>query len=121
MCGSNPTVTILISATSTTPYPPAITDGVNISSTEQGDEDFTTSVTAGTNVIIKKSGAISEITAVTYTGESNVFSSPPIKQSDGTWKGVIGSFPANTEETYSISYVVGGQTYTQDPKIMINQ
>lgn len=122
MCGgTSPTVTILIGATSNTPYPPAITDGTNISSTEEGDTDFTTGVTSGTNVIFKKTGAISAITAINYTGNTNLFSSGPTLQADGTWKGVIGNMQAGSIETYSISYMVDGNTYTQDPKIEINQ
>ncbi|MFZ1750964.1 MAG: hypothetical protein WAU01_12260 [Saprospiraceae bacterium] len=121
MCGSKPTVNILIGATIKTPYPPVITDGVNISTTEEGDENFTTLVSSGTTIIFKKTGDISDITTIAYSGESELFSTLPSQQSDGSWKGVIGSFPVNTEETYSISYVVNKQVYTQDPKIRLNQ
>jgi hypothetical protein len=69
------------------------------------------------------SGDVSAITAITDdTPNVNLFSSGPAPMNDGTgrWSGVIGSFPPNTTESYSISYNVTGASenpYTQDPKL----
>ncbi|MFD2203343.1 hypothetical protein [Shivajiella indica] len=116
-----PTVTVLISATNAAPFPPAISDGTNIVYSENDDTNLITDVKAGYNIIFKKAGDISSILGISETGGTNVFSSLPTLQPDGTWKGVIGSFPPNSEESYNISYVVNGVTYNQDPKIRINQ
>jgi hypothetical protein len=116
-----PTINILISATLGTPFPPAISDGTHIVYSENDDTNLVTDAKAGYNIIFKKAGDISSIEGITETGGSNVFSTPPTLQADGTWKGVIGAFPPNTEESYNITYIVNGQTYNQDPKIRINQ
>lgn len=124
MCGGTPTVKISISASSKTPFPPTLNDGSHSSTTEQGDVDFVTLVSAGSNIQFTVGGDISAITAITYTGENNVFKTMPTKQSDGSWQGVIGDFAADTEESYSITYTVNGapnNPYTQDPKIRINK
>lgn len=120
MCGST-TVTITISATNANPFPPTISDGTNVASTQTGDENLTTSVKSGYIVVFKKGGDIGGITGIYETGGSNVFSTLPTLQPDGTWKGVIGNFPPNTVESYGISYTVGAITYNQDPKIAINK
>jgi hypothetical protein len=49
-----------------------------------------------------------------------LFSKGPDLQADGSWVGVIGTYPKTSVESYSIDYTVDGTTYTQDPKIMIN-
>lgn len=122
MCGSNTTtVTITISATNATPFPPTISDGVHVASTQTDDDNLTTSVKSGYIVVFKKAGDVGGITGIYETGGSNVFSTIPTLQPDGTWKGVIGSFPQGTIESYGISYTVGAITYNQDPKIRINQ
>ncbi len=121
MCGSNTTViTITISATNANPFPPTISDGVHTTSTEIDDENLVTSVKPGYEVVFKKAGDITNITAITETDGTNVFSTLPTQQPDGSWKGTIGNFPANSEESYSISYLVNGTSYTQDPKLQIN-
>lgn len=120
MCGST-TVTITISATNANPFPPTISDGTNVASTQMDDDNLTTAVKSGYIIVFKKAGDIGGITGIYETGGSNVFSTQPTLQPDGTWKGVIGPFPANTIESYGISYTVGAVTYNQDPKIMINK
>jgi hypothetical protein len=119
MCGSK-SVTIVVSATSASPFPPTISDGTSVGSTEEGDENLTTNVGSGYTVVIKMAGDISSINNVYSTNGVNLFSSGPSRQSDGSWSGVIGALPKGTVETYSINYTVGGNTYIQDPKIMIN-
>lgn len=122
MCGSGPsttTITITFSATKDNPFPPTISDGVHSSNTGPGDTAFVTSVKRGNNVVFKKDGDISSFTCLKATS-GNVFSDPPAPQPNGSWQGVIGNFGDNTEESYSITYVVNGTSYTQDPKLQIN-
>ncbi|GGD85710.1 hypothetical protein [Planktosalinus lacus] len=122
MCHSGPKkVTITISATSAVPYPPTISDGVNVGSTQTEDDNLTTSVQSGNVVVFQKAGDVGAISNIYETGGSNVFKKLPAIQSDGTWKGEIGAFPAGTIETYGITYTVDNVTYNQDPKIMINK
>jgi hypothetical protein len=123
MCGPGPSnsVTIVVSATKTTPFPPTISDGTNVGTTQSGDEDLTTGVGVGYTVTIKMGGDISAINRIYPNRDSpNLFSKGPDLQPDGTWLGVIGTFPKDTIESYSIDYTVNGTLYTQDPKIRIN-
>ena len=119
MCGSK-SVTIVVSATAASPFPPTISDGTSVGSTEEGDENLTTNVGSGYTVVIKMAGDISAINNIYATNGTNLFSSGPTRQSDGSWSGVIGSLHKGTVEKYIINYNVGGNTYIQDPKIMIN-
>lgn len=124
MCGGTPTVTITISASSETPYPPTIDDGTTRTSTVDGDKNLVTLVNSGSNMVFKFSGDISAITAINETDGTNVFKSPPTRNDDGSWQGTIDSLPVGTEESYSITYMVNGapdNPYTQDPKIKINK
>jgi hypothetical protein len=72
-------------------------------------------------IVFRKTGDITDITGISQEGGMNVFSTLPTRQADGSWQGVIGSFAPNSEESYTINYVVNGITYSQDPKIKINQ
>jgi len=122
MCKTDPTtVTITISATKANPFPPTISDGVSVGSKQTEDDNLTTNVKSGYIVVFQKGGDIGGITGIYETGGSDVFSTDPQLQPDGTWKGIIGAFPANTIESYGISYTVDAVTYNQDPKIRINQ
>lgn len=123
MCGPGPStsVTIVVSATKTTPFPPTISDGTNVGSTESGDQNLITNVGSGYTVTIKMGGDISAISNIyPNDGSPNLFSKGPDLQADGTWVGVIGTFPKSSVESYSIDYTVDGTLYTQDPKIMVN-
>lgn len=123
MCGPGPSnsITIVVSATTAAPFPPTISDGTNVGSTETGDENLTTNVGAGYTVTIKKGGDISAINNIYPNLNSpNLFSQGPVLQADGSWVGVIGTLPKNTTESYSIDYTVNGTMYTQDPKIQMN-
>lgn len=112
------TITITISATSDAPFPPTIADPVNRTSTN--DKNFVTDVKAGDTVIFQKGGDITEIIAITDNTKTCVFASGPNQQADGTWKGTIKS-NSEDEESYTITYSVGGTIYSQDPKIKINK
>lgn len=122
MCGPPPpptTITITLSATTANPTPLTINDGTVTVSSGQNDTNLVTGVKPTNIVVFKKMGDISCI-AIRETGGQDVFSTDPTAQLDGSWKGVIGSLPANTETTYTIMYVVGTTIYQQDPKIRIN-
>ena len=118
MCGTT-TITITFSATTANPFPPTISDGTTVSSTQQGDQNLTTGVANGNVVVFQKAGDITAITAITDES-GNVFSVAPTLQADGTWKGVVGNFPTGTTESYSVTYTVGETSYTQDPKLRMN-
>lgn len=123
MCGPGPSnsITIVVSATTAAPFPPTISDGTNVGSTEIGDENLTTNVGKGYTITIKKGGDISAINNIYPNLNSpNLFSTVPTLQADGSWVGVIGTFPQSTTESYSIDYTVNGTLYTQDPKIQFN-
>lgn len=112
--------TITIGATKAVPHPPSINDGVHHSNTEKGDHDLTTDVRAGNIVIFQKEGDIGDLINIQNGGETNIFSTGPTKQPNGTWRGVIGPFSRYAIENYGISYTVDSQPYYQDPKIAIN-
>jgi hypothetical protein len=123
MCGPGPSnsITIVVSATTAAPFPPTISDGTNVGSTESEDANLTTNVGTGYTITLKKGGDISAINNIYPNLNSpNLFSQGPTLQPDGSWVGVIGSLPKNTTESYSIDYTVNGTMYTQDPKLMIN-
>lgn len=121
MCGTSNSVTIVVSATLANPFPPTISDGTTVGSTESGDENLTTNVGAGYTVTIKKAGDIAAINNIyPHSDSPNLFSSGPSLQSDGSWVGVIGLLTKGTIESYNIDYTVGGKLYTQDPKIQLN-
>jgi hypothetical protein len=103
------------------PFPPTLADDKgNVSITEPADQDMTTMVSPGDIMIWQKSGDISSIVAITETGGVDVFSINPAQQADGSWQATVGTMPSGSEETYSITYTIGGVTYTQDPKLRMN-
>ena len=122
MCGGGPTVhTITISASNANPKPPTLTDEKGLtSSTDEGDRNFTTLVSNGQLVKWVKGGDVTDITGINQESGSNLFTAGPAKQSDGSWLGTIGNLAANSQESYSISYTVNGQNYTQDPKLKMH-
>ena len=124
MCGGPTTHTITVSATTSKPKPPTITDDEgNVGSTQSGNQGLTTMVSNGNIVKWVKAGNITSIDNVYYSGESNVFASGPMKKPDGSWQGVIGNFASGTEEEYTIQYTVAGapdNPYTQDPKLKMH-
>lgn len=122
MCGgsSTTTINIVITATKDDQFPPTLSDGNN-TSTGSGDNDFTTNVKTGTVVNFTKAGDISSIDGIFFTGGTNVFSTGPTMQRDGSWQGTIGSFGDNLEEVYTIVYTIAGNQYKQDPKLRLNQ
>lgn len=85
---------------------------------------LTTTVDAGDTVkwTIASGSAISSITNITDKSTVNVFSSGPSAVNDGTgdWSGIIGSGHNGEVEAYSITYTVGNQTFTEDPKLSVN-
>ena len=113
------TINITISATTTDPYPPTLTDPTHSSNTEPGDIDFTTKVGPGDHVQFLIGGDITAITAIPETA-GNLFSRNPLATND--WNGIIKGSRNNPNSTYSISYTVAGHTdtYTQDPKLTMN-
>jgi hypothetical protein len=117
--GNKPTThTITVSATIKDPFPPALSDDEGHSAnTQSGDQTFTTLVSPGDIVIWQKGGNISSLDNVFETSGNDLFSSDPVKQNNGTWKGTIGSLASGTEESYSITYSLGGLSHTQDPRL----
>lgn len=123
MCNTPTTTThtISVSATIADPFPPTLSDDEGHGAhNELGDQNFTTLVNAGDTIIWQKGGNISSLDAITETGGSDLFSTNPARQPNGTWKGIVGNLPSNTEEDYNIAYTVGGLSHTQDPKLKMN-
>ncbi|MBK6362157.1 MAG: hypothetical protein IPF52_01180 [Saprospiraceae bacterium] len=121
MCGGgNQTFTITFTATKANPFPPVINDGTKTSD-PGNDSDFVTLVTTDSNVIIRAGGDISSIDNVTIEPGVDLFSQNPTKQSDGTWKGVVGSSTPNGDTGYNVQYTLNGISYSQDPKLRIKQ
>lgn len=115
------THTITVSATVATPKPPTLSDEKgNVSNTEEGDLNFTTPVGPGDVIMWQKDGNISSLDNVFETGGKDIFIIDPSKENNGTWVGIVGSMDSGAEEEYSITYKVGGNTFTQDPKIAMN-
>ncbi|ELR68919.1 hypothetical protein C900_05612 [Fulvivirga imtechensis AK7] len=87
-----------------------------------GDNTITTTVDPGDTVVwkLKDGGGIDEITNIYAKSTSqDIFSSDPVKQSDGSWKGTVSS-SATGSESYSIDYKIGGTEYTDDPELKVN-
>ncbi len=128
MCTTDPpkqpiTHTMTVGATTAHPFPPTLTNDQGFTSiTEPADKNTTTLVDPGDIMIWKKSEDITELNAITETGGDDVFSTNPALQPDGTWKGIVGTFPPKNTRDYSITYTVEGakkNPYTQDPRIKI--
>ena len=111
-------ITITFSATNANQFPPTITDGTLTTSTESDDRNLTTDVGVGDTVIFQKGGDITSIDAITKTDGSNLFSTMPTARNG--WTGVIGSLASTTEESYSVTYTIGGVPYVQDPKLRMH-
>jgi len=113
---------IVISATTAVPHPLTLTEGTTSSSTETGDQNFTTEVNSGDTVQwqIDSNSNISDISGISVTRP--FFSQLP--SSGNQWIGRVGtSNGSKAHDTYSIEYSVTGATappgnpYTQDPII----
>lgn len=124
MSGGNSTTptthTITVSATIADPAPPTLSDDEGHNAhTAAGDAAMTTTVGPGDTVIWVKGGNISSLDDIVETAGTDLFSTNPAKQANGTWQGIVGALASGTEESYSISYTVGGLSHTQDPKLQM--
>lgn len=84
-----------------------------------GDNSITTNVNPGDTVTwkLKSAGGIDEITNIAAkAGNTDIFSSNPSAQSDGSWKGIV-SASATGSESYLIGYKIGSTDYTDDPDL----
>ncbi len=112
---------IVISATTAKPHPLTITEGTTSSTTEDGDENFTTVVEGGQTVQwqIDPESDISGISAITVS--SPFFAPKPKANND--WIGKVGnSNGKGVTDTYDIQYSVTkapSNPYTQDPKMQM--
>lgn len=87
-----------------------------------GDGTITTIVHEGDTVIwqLKPNGGITSITNIyPKTGSENIFSTNPIAQPDGSWKGTVANSISGTE-SYSIDYNIGENSYTDDPDLEVD-
>jgi len=88
-----------------------------------GDGTITTIVHEGDTVIWKlaPNGGIDEVTNIyPKTGSVNIFSTAPTKQVDGSWKGTVATSISGSE-SYSIDYNIGHDSYTDDPKLKVQE
>ncbi len=95
--------------------------GLHLSDNEghSADGSITTIVHEGDTVIwqLKKNSGITAITNIyPKTGSENIFSSSPVLQPDGSWKGTVANSISGSE-SYSIDYTIGDDSYTDDPKL----
>lgn len=98
--------------------------GLHLSDNEghSGDGSITTTVNEGDTVVwqLKPKGGITEITNIyPKTGSENIFSTNPTAQPDGSWKGTVANSISGTE-SYSIDYNIGKDSYTDDPKLEVD-
>lgn len=112
--------TIQISATTATPYPPTLSDGTNTSSTESGDQNFTTEVEGGKTIQWEIDGDISSIESITFE-KDNFFTELPTADND--WTATLkpkGKKKKGATDQYTIDYNVTGapnNPYSQDPRL----
>lgn len=110
--------TVTVSATTAKPYPPSLSDDEgHQADTEDGDKNMTTLVGPGDVVTWQKGGNISSLDNVFETAGTDLFIVDPSPGNNGTWVGIVGSMDSGAEEAYSITYTVGGQSHTQDPRL----
>ncbi|MCF6352686.1 MAG: hypothetical protein L3J06_06730 [Cyclobacteriaceae bacterium] len=84
-----------------------------------GKGTITTIVRAGDTVVwqLKPKGGITAITDIyPEKGSKNIFSTNPAKQPNGNWQGTVAN-PISGSESYSIDYTIGEGSYTDDPKL----
>jgi len=98
--------------------------GLHLSDNEghSGDGSITTTVHEGDTVIWKltSNGGITAITNIyPKTGSENIFSTNPAKQDDGSWLGTVANVISGSE-SYSIDYTIGEDSYTDDPKLQVD-
>lgn len=98
--------------------------GLHLSDNEghSGDGTITTIVREG-DTVIWKLASNSGITAITNiypkTGSENIFSNPPMLQPDGSWEGTVAN-SISGNESYSIDYNIGEDSYTDDPELDVH-
>lgn len=87
----------------------------------KGKDSITTDVNPGDTVVwkLKNNSGIDEITSISAKSTSqDIFSSDPVEQKDGSWKGTVSSTASGSED-YSIGYKIGGTDYTDDPQLNV--
>ena len=110
--------TITVSATIANPFPPTLADDEgHQANTADGDKNMLTLVGPGDVITWQKGGNISSLDNVFETAGTDLFIVDPSQENNGTWVGIVGSLPADTEEDYSITYTIQGNSHTQDPKL----
>lgn len=121
MCngGGPPKITITISATTATPYPPGLSDGLkSLPPGNPNDAKFTTFVVPNQSVQFIKGGDVTEIQILEVAG-SDIFKTDPTAANN--WTGVIGTPKKGDPDflEYLINYKVKGHSeqYSQDPKL----
>ena len=113
--------TITVSATIADPFPPSLSDDEgHHANTAVGDKGMTTLVSPGDSVTWQKAGNISSLENIFEPTGTDLFIIDPSQENNKTWVGIIGSLPPDSEESYSITYKIGGQIHTQDPKLRMN-
>lgn len=104
-------------------YPPVLTDDSHSSALDPyDDENFTTVIQPGDNIIWEAGDGIKSIDRVFETpGSNNDLFDPDPAKIDGTWQGRIKEGTTGTEE-YSITYTGDDDNqHTQDPKLSIGR
>jgi type II secretory pathway pseudopilin PulG len=113
--------TVTVSATIQNQFPPSLSDDEgHQADTADGDKNMATLVGPGDVVTWQKGGNISSLDNVFETGGTDFFIVNPSQENNGTWVGIVGSLPSGTEEEYSITYTIQGNSYTQDPRLKMN-
>ena len=79
--------------------------------------DITTLVSKDDEVKFKakNNSGISAIDGIIDNSNVQLFSTLPTAANN--WKGTIGDFPPNTEESYTVSVTISDGTCSQDPKL----
>jgi hypothetical protein len=120
---------ITISATKEKPHPITMTDDEGHSGhTTREDERFTTSVDPGDtlNWVISEGCAISEIEKIKVEEpglDKEVFAKDPYQNEEGVWEAVAANKNQAINDAvaqYTISYIVDGKEYTEDPRIKMH-
>lgn len=112
--------TVTVSATIQNQFPPSLSDDEgHQADTADGDKNMATIVGPGDVITWQKGGNISSLDNVFKSAGTDLFIVDPSQEMDGTWVGIVGSLPSGTEEAYSITYTIQGNSHTQDPKLIM--